>query len=455
MAAEVYFLNDRATQESESLKWKAVKVFRDAGLGELFKPGDWVGIKIHFGEYGNTANLRPQLVRAIADEVKRKGGKPAVMDCTVLHTEHGSRSTATDTLRCAARHGFTEETMDCPIWVPDGEYGFDDVRVEIPHGVYMKHSYMGKRFTELGAMIAVTHFKGHPLGIVGGTMKNIGIGCGSRKGKLMTHGLNHPVYGLKKWIVTQEMVDFYGAEPEPNQLSRFVKCCAFDVYSYEKGVFNVDMEKCVQCGGCWPLAMSTALLTPPAELDPMFVTSIADACSAYVNAIGKERVGYINYAIDITPWCDCCNWSDRQMVPNMGVFASRDPVAIDTACLEMMDKSSAVPGSKAEELGYSEPGEGRFTHCAGLSGVSQWVQINSAIYNGLGTSEYTLIHSQLPEEEEFWFPPYTALKPFPIVHRDGLRKQNWNVESYSHDEMKMSISDLSIRPKGLVSEKDL
>jgi hypothetical protein len=123
--------------------------------------------------------------------------------------------------------------------------------------------------------------------------------------------------------------------------------------------------------------------------------------------------------------------------------------------MEMVDKAGAVPGSKAEELGFREPGGERFTHCAGISGVSQWVQMNSAVYNGLGTSEYTLVHSRPPEEEQFWFPPYTVAKPFPVVHRDGLRKQDWSVEPYTSDELAIPLSEISSRPQGLVGEKEL
>ena len=182
MASEVFYMNDRAASLPESIKFKAVKVFRDAGLGELVSPGDTVGIKIHFGEYGNSMNLRPQYVRSIVEEIKRLGGKPVVVDCTtIIFGENTSRATAGDMLETGRRHGLTEETLGCPIWICDGEYGMDDVKVEVPHGVYLKHSFSGSKLQDLEAMIAVSHFKGHPLGVFGGALKNIGIGCGSKR----------------------------------------------------------------------------------------------------------------------------------------------------------------------------------------------------------------------------------------------------------------------------------
>ncbi len=159
MASEVFFMNDRAAALQESIKFKAVKVFRDAGLGELFVPGDWVGIKIHMGEHGCSLSLRPQYVRSIVEEIKRLGGKPVVVDCTTIcFNEYSSRATKEDMLKTAARHGMTEETLTCPIWICDGDYGFDDVKVDVPHGTYLKHTYMGKKLLDLDAMIVLTHF---------------------------------------------------------------------------------------------------------------------------------------------------------------------------------------------------------------------------------------------------------------------------------------------------------
>ena len=456
MTSEVFFLNDRAAGMAESLQFKAVKVFRDAGLGELFSPGDWVGIKIHFGEYGITTNLRPQLVRSIADEIKRLGGKPVVVDCTtILFGDHSSRATATDMLRVGARHGLTEEALGCPLWICDGEYGFDDVKVEIPNGVYLKHSLMGRKLLDLGAMIAVTHFKGHPLGVFGGALKNIGIGCGSKRGKLLTHVMNHPTYGVKRWTLNQQAVQGAAAAPHPNQVDRLIANCPFDCFTYENGTLAMDQDTCVQCAACMGPGMFSGIMAPPPELMLMFAATIPDAFSGYVHAIGKDKVGYVSYGVDITPWCDCVEYSDRSLIPNLGVFASRDPVAIDMACLEMAEKFAVTPGSKAEELGFGEPGTERFTNCSGMAQVSQWVGINSAIHNGLGTSEYELVNSEVGDEAEFYLPPYSPSNPWGAVHREGMVAGDWTVEPYSYDNLKMSFIEMSMKPKGMVAEREL
>lgn len=146
MASKVYHLNDRASSLAESIPFKAVKVLRDAGIESMIKKGDKVAIKVHMGEWGNSLNIRPRWFGAIVDEVKRLGGEPALVEtCVAVFGESVSRACAADHLRTAAKHGFTEDTMGCPIVICDGEYGTDDVKVPISKGVYLKYAYMGKK----------------------------------------------------------------------------------------------------------------------------------------------------------------------------------------------------------------------------------------------------------------------------------------------------------------------
>lgn len=457
MVSQVFYMNDRANSLQESLKFKAVKVFRDAGLGEIFKPGDTVGVKIHMGEYGNTANLRPQMIRTIVDEIKKLKGKPVVVDCTTIaFNEFTSRGTATDMLWTAARHGLTEETLECPIWVCDGEYGFDDVKVEVPHGTFLKHTYMGKKLLDLDAMIVVTHFKGHPMGVFGGALKNVGIGCGSKRGKLCTHLLNHPHYGRLAWTVNQQAAQKMSEGPSPTLAERMMKNCPFGGAQFKDGQFHTDVEHCMQCATCFGPALFSGLLAPPAEIMLLWAITIPDAFAAYVNAIGKDKVGYVSYAVDITPWCDCVNFHDRSLVPNLGVFASKDPVAIDMACLEMAEAVSGMPGSKTDDFGFGEPGTERFTNLSSMATVSQWAQIHSAVYNGVGTSEYELIVSKPGPDTDFWMPKYSPEKPWGFVNREGLRQGNWKPEyPFTYEDARLSMAQASLKPKGKVAQRDL
>jgi uncharacterized Fe-S center protein len=305
-------------------------------------------------------------------------------------------------------------------------------------------------------MIAVTHFKGHPLGVFGGAMKNIGIGCGSKRGKLCTHTLNHPLYGIKNWQLNPQAAAAAGQGPHPNLIDRLIDNCPWDCFSLADGVLKWNKDACIQCAGCFGPGLFTGILGPAPEMFVQWATTIPDACAGYIDAIGKDHCGYVNYAVDISPWCDCANFSDRPLVQNIGVFASKDPVAIDMACLEATEHIAANAGSKADDLGFGEPGTERFTNCGGMAGVSQWAQINSGVYNRMGSSEYELITSKPGDETDFWMKPYTPSNVWGKMHRKGIRKQDWHIDyPYTHKDLQLSMVDLSVKPTGKVGEKEL
>ena len=169
MASKVYFMDDRANNAGESTPFKAVKLLRDAGIKDLFKPGDTVGIKIHTGDYGNSLNLRPHWVKAIVEEVQRLGGYPVIVETNT--NINGFGNARVDTLthkRTASRHGFNEETMGCPVWLPDGVMDIEGVECPVPHGVYLNKTFVSSQMMRLDAVIVVSHFKGHPQGVFGG-----------------------------------------------------------------------------------------------------------------------------------------------------------------------------------------------------------------------------------------------------------------------------------------------
>lgn len=453
MPSKVYFMNDRANSLQESTPFKAVKLLRDAGLETLFKKGDTVGIKVHMGEYGNSLNLRPHWIVSIVEEVKRLGGNPVIVDCnTITFGDYTSRGCKSDHLRSVSRHGFNEETIGCPIWICDGDYGFDDVQVEVPNGVYLKHSFMGKKLLELDAVIVVSHFKGHPMGVYGGALKNIGIGMGSKRGKISTHYLNHPVYGIKSMTVNQEAAKQANQGPSPTIVERAIKGCPFDAFEMKDDTFIFHNEKCQQCAGCFSSALFAGILNLKPEITATWAPTIADAAAGYINAIGKEKFIYLSYAMDVSPWCDCVNFHDKPLVPNIGVFASKDPVAIDMACIEKAESLNGMPNSQADEFGFAEPGTERFTNVSSMAKVSQWAQCNAGAYNGIGSTEYVLIESEPGDEVDFWFPPYKPDNTFGFVHKEELKKGNYDPGDFSHKLPKLSLSELHVKPRGKIDE---
>ncbi|HMK64859.1 MAG TPA: DUF362 domain-containing protein [Thermodesulfobacteriota bacterium] len=180
--SKVYFMDDRSSSIETSLVAKMLTLFDAAGFGEMIQPGSVTAIKLHMGEFNNTAYLRPVYVRALVEKVKSLGGNPMVVDTTTLpYWPFTSRSTALDYLNTVARNGFTQSALGCPIVIADGYIGTDDVRIDLPEGFILKEQYIGTGIALADCMIALTHFKGHPMGTYGGALKNIGVGCASKR----------------------------------------------------------------------------------------------------------------------------------------------------------------------------------------------------------------------------------------------------------------------------------
>jgi uncharacterized Fe-S center protein len=408
MASKVYFMDDRYAGLPTSLPAKAAQLFDQAGLTDCFEPDDSVAIKCHTGEWYNSAYLRPILVRAIVDRVKEHGGIPFVTDTTTApYYFYGSRSTAQFHLETAAANGFTAESMGCPIIIADGTYGTEDVRVEIPDGVLLKESYLARGIADADAMIVVSHFKGHGSGVYGGSIKNIAIGCGSKRGTMNVHLTTHPEVGWNTWSFEGE--NCIGREcPDATLCDNM---CPVGAMKVKEDRMEWDRDACIGCFGHQRPFFRCDLWGREKYEDwrTWFLIAMGDAATGYVRHIGPENIGYITYAVDITPACDCVPGSDRPVIPNLGVFASRDMVAIDVAALDMADGAPGIPGSAAQEKEVMDPGSEKFT---GIVGMSQWVTANTAARLGAGSKEYELVQPPVSDDEAaFCYPRFSPEKP--------------------------------------------
>ena len=457
MPAKVYYMDDHATNGGESTPFKAVKLLRDAGIKDLFKKGDTVGIKIHTGDYGNSLNLRPHWIKAIAEEVQRLGGYPVIVETNTNINAFGNARVETNIHRkTASRHGINEATMECPIWLPDGVMDIEGVECPVHHGVYLNKTYVSTQMTRLDAVIVVSHFKGHPQGVFGGAIKNVGIGMASSKGKSTTHLVNHPVYGVKTAKLNPEVVDKMMQMPHPNVIDGLLTGCPFDVFEMDNGQLVKHEERCVSCSACFNCTLFSGVqVFKDNKVITAIPSTIADSAAGIIDYIGKDKFMFVNYAFDITPACDCTNFHDRPMIQNIGTFVSRDPVAVDMACIEACENLVAVPGSKADTIGLSEPNTERFTNVSSMAQLSQWQQINAAVYNGLGTSEYILVESEPLSNAEVtsWHFDYGPGKPVGRVYRDLIRSANWDLGGApASNEPRISEELLSVKPNGIVKE---
>ncbi len=367
MASRVYFTDMRATQKFNLLD-KVGKLFAEAGLTEIVSPKDLVAIKLHFGEKGNTSYIRPQFVRKIVDEVKKAGGKPFLTDANTLYV--GSRSNAVDHLQTAIENGFDYAVANAPLVIADGLNGKDYIKVP----VNLKHCRdvkIGSAVILADALIAVTHFKGHEAAGFGGAIKNVGMGCGSRAGKQVMHSDMLPKV----------------KEARCKACGRCHQWCptgAIEVGDLKMAL--VDENKCIGCGECtvtcphgaigvnWRNNMKDALQEKMAEY----------AAGVLQNKKGKS--GFISFLTNITPDCDCFSFSDAPVVRDIGILASLDPVAIDQACIDLVNRERGLPGSKLEGR------EGVTDKFGALYPDIDWSrQLAYGEEIGLGSREYDLI----------------------------------------------------------------
>lgn len=311
--AKVYFTDFR-TQKDGGLPLKLSNLIKKAGIGTLDFEGKFAAIKMHFGEEGNLSYLRPDYAKAVADVVRENGGIPFLTDCNTLYP--GKRKNAIDHLEIAAQHGFNQLTTGCQILIGDGLKGTDDVEVPIHNGEFLKTARIGRTVMDADIFISLAHFKGHESTGFGGAIKNIGMGCGSRAGKMAQHNSGKP-------LVNQESCKGCRA---------CARECGSDAISFQNKKAFIMQDLCKGCGRCIGACNFDAIYNPnydaPKDLDCRM--------AEYAQAVCYGRPCFhINMILDVSPWCDCHAFNDAPLVPNIGMAASFDPVALDQASSDL------------------------------------------------------------------------------------------------------------------------
>ena len=330
--SKVYFTDLRVAPGTNLLE-KLQKICRRAGIADIDMDQRFVAIKMHFGELGNLAFLRPNYAKAVADLVKEAGGKPFLTDCNTLYP--GSRKNAIEHMDCAELNGFNTVTTGCHVIIGDGLKGTDDVAVPVPECEYIKEAYIGRAIMDADVFISLTHFKGHEATGFGGTLKNIGMGCGSRAGKMHQHASGKPV------------VD----SDTCRGCRKCAKECGSDAISYDTGKAFINQDICKGCGRCIGACAFDAIYNPNGDANEVLGRKIAE----YSLAVCKGRPCFhISIAVDISPNCDCHGENDAAILPDIGMFASFDPVAIDQAAADMCQKQPPMPNSQLSDNLNSE-----------------------------------------------------------------------------------------------------
>ncbi len=427
MASKVYYMNARSTSLETGLVSKMLAVFDAAGFDKLIKPKDVVAIKTHCGEWNNTGYLRPVYARTLADKVKSLGGRPFVCDTTTHpYNPYAGRVTELDFLTTAERNGYSPAVLGCPFICADGFMGTDDYRVDLPEGYILKEAFIATAIAAADVLITLSHFKGHATGVIGGAIKNLGIGAQSKWGKFNVHMGGHPRYSLAAAAVFHPE-KFKGRKGDPGW-KMLEDCCPYGVIHVTEDSIEWEREKCPSCRTCYAPLTSRGIIEVPEAYFQATNAAIADACLATIKAVGRDKVAFISLGVDLTPGCDCVSYSDMPIVPNLGVFASYDPVAIDKACIDMTVECAGISGSKAVEKNVQDPGQRKFSSCApNIPGLSEEIQLVTGEINGLGSRQYELVGVAEGKAEQFAFSPDS--RPLGLRFRDKFAK----IPIFPHD----------------------
>ena len=368
--SKVYFTDFR-THVGVSLTEKLQRLIKKAGMTDIDMDGKFVAIKMHFGELGNLSYLRPNYAKAVADVVKECGGKPFLTDCNTLYP--GSRKNALEHLDCANINGFNTITTGCQIIIGDGLRGTDDITVPVRNGEYCKEAYIGRAVMDADIFISLTHFKGHESTGFGGAIKNIGMGCGSRAGKMQQHNSG-------KLIVHDDLC---------RGCRRCAKECGSDAITYENGKAIIHQDICKGCGRCIGACAFDAIENQNWDANEILGRKIAE----YSQAVCDGRPTFhISLVRDISPNCDCHGENDAPILPDVGIFASFDPVALDQACVDACLHATPMPNSQLSDNLADPHWHHHHDNFLDSNPNVRWKEtLEHAEKIGLGTREYELI----------------------------------------------------------------
>ncbi|MDR2550134.1 MAG: DUF362 domain-containing protein [Desulfobulbus sp.] len=380
MAPATVYSMDLNAKRSQGILPRLRILMRKAGLEGIIAKDDLTAIKLHFGELGNTAFVRPLFVRPVVEAIKKAGGKPFLTDASTLYV--GERGNAVDHLNTAVYNGFGYSSIGAPLIIADGLNGREEIEVPV-ESAHFKTAFIGAALMHAHALVSVAHFKLHEMAGFGGALKNVGMGGGSRRGKMAQHSTVSPVVAVEKCIGcgmclpqcihgALSLVERNAAEkakaPNP-KITRLAR---------------IDKEKCVGCAMCLHACKQGAIEVDWAGDIPAFLERMIDYAAAALYG-KKEKSLFINFLTQISPACDCHSYADAPIVGDIGILASTDPVALDKASVDLMNRQPVLPTScLAKKADTTDKIRAVYAH------IPWEHQFAYAEKIGLGTTEYTL-----------------------------------------------------------------
>ncbi|MFO8113591.1 MAG: DUF362 domain-containing protein [Desulfosalsimonadaceae bacterium] len=370
MKSQVFFIDFRASYKENFLK-KLDRLIKRAGLENCIQKRDLVAVKLHFGESGNTAFIRPVYIRQAVQTIKDCGGSPFLTDANTLYA--GTRGDAPLHLITAITNGFDYAVAGAPLIIADGLRGRTETAVEI-NGNRFQQVYIGAEIIQADAIVSIAHFKGHELSGFGGAIKNVGMGSASRRGKLAQHSGVSPKVKEKKCIGCEQCADH---------------CVEQAIEMIDEKAF-IHPEKCIGCGECILICENNAIQIQWNQNIPVFLESMVEYCAGVLkNKFGKAL--YVNFINHVSPACDCVPYNDAPIVRDIGVVASTDPVAIDQASVDLVNREPALPGSCMGSHSEDGMAAGADKFRAIYPKVDWSHQLEYAEKIGLGSRDYELV----------------------------------------------------------------
>jgi uncharacterized Fe-S center protein len=363
--SKVYF-TDMRCKVGVSLLEKLDNLIGKAGIEQIDFQKKFAAIKIHFGEPGNLSFLRPNFAKTVADRIKSLGGMPFLTDCNTLYV--GRRNNALVHLDAAYENGYSPFSTGCQIVIADGLKGTDEADVPVKGGEYVKSAKIGRAIMDADVVVSLNHFKGHELTGFGGAIKNVGMGSGSRAGKMLMHNEGKPEVREKRCVACKRCAEF----------------CAQSAIGFASGKARIDPNRCVGCGRCIGSCNFNAIANPNWASNDVLNCKMVEYAKAVLDGRPSFHVSVVN---QVSPYCDCHGENDAAVVPDIGIFAGFDPVALDKACIDAVNSAPAITTSILSEREQTHD-----DHFMDIHPTTDWrVQLGHAVKLGLGRSEYELV----------------------------------------------------------------
>jgi len=355
MSSKVYFIKASVSDGEQIISEKAVKLFRTGKFAKCFSENDFTAVKIHIGEGNNTTYIKAPCIKGLVDELLALKTKPFLTDTNALYA--GRRHNAIDHSILAAEHGFCSDVLGIPFIVSGGLFGTAETAVEVNCEIN-KEVFIADDIVRCQSILSVAHFTGHVATCAAATLKTLGMGCASQKGKMTQHA-----------ALTLSIGD---------DCTRCGECfdhCPADAITLNDVKAHINQDKCISCAECLAVCRFNAVKYNWGEEDEVLQKSMAEHALGVLKT--KEgKAAFFNFLISVTKDCDCFSTADmRKIVKDIGIVASTDPVAVDKAALDLVETRG---GKKLAQLIENDK-------------LDPLYQMEHAERIGLGSIDYELI----------------------------------------------------------------